>query len=132
MSENSSGGVEEQRPSNGRRLGGCTGKGFKPGQSGNPGGRPRSDVTSLARRHTAEAIAALVAALGSPRERVAAAVALLDRGWGKPKHQLEHTGAGGGPIQTQTLPPPEDTRPSIESYMAQFRRDQGGGQACGD
>jgi hypothetical protein len=57
MSENSSGGVEEQRPSNGRRLGGCTGKGFKPGQSGNPGGRPRSDVASLARQHTSEAIA---------------------------------------------------------------------------
>jgi hypothetical protein len=124
-------GVEEQEPINGRPLGGCTGKGFKPGQSGNPGGRPRSDVTSLARQHTAEAIAALVAALASPRERVAAAVALLDRGWGKPKHQLEHTGAGGGPIQTQKVVP-VDTRPSIESYMAQFRRDQGGRQACGD
>jgi hypothetical protein len=42
------------------------------------------DVQKLARTHTPEAIAALVAALSSPRERVAAAVALLDRGWGRP------------------------------------------------
>jgi hypothetical protein len=59
---------------------------FAPGQSGNPGGRPRAllDARELARTHTPEAIAALVAALNSPRERVAAATALLDRAWGKP------------------------------------------------
>ena len=56
------------------------------GVSGNPGGRPRAapDVQELARQHTPTAIAALVAALSKPRERVPAAVALLDRGWGKP------------------------------------------------
>lgn len=33
----------EQQKNNGKKLlGGVTGKGFKPGQSGNPGGRPKS------------------------------------------------------------------------------------------
>lgn len=33
-----------QRDSNGNRLGGVTGKGFLPGRSGNPGGRPKGTV----------------------------------------------------------------------------------------
>jgi Family of unknown function (DUF5681) len=32
----------EERKINGKMPGGITGKGFKPGQSGNPGGRPKS------------------------------------------------------------------------------------------
>jgi HEAT repeat protein len=56
---------------------------FQPGQSGNPAGRPKG-IEALARAHTPAAIAALVDALRSPKERVSAAVALLDRGWGKP------------------------------------------------
>ena len=46
------------------------------------------DIQTLARQHTPDAIAALVAALANPRERVSAAVALLDRGWGKPTQPL--------------------------------------------
>jgi hypothetical protein len=45
-------------------------------------------VQELARTHTPQAIEALVATLGNPRERVAAAVALLDRGWGKPTQPI--------------------------------------------
>jgi hypothetical protein len=39
---------------------------FKPGQSGNPGGRPKgwAEVNALARQHTAAAIEALVKSLG--------------------------------------------------------------------
>jgi hypothetical protein len=77
--------TNNQRP---KLLGGITGKGFMPGQSGCPGGRPRQDVTELARAHTADAIRALVLALQSPRERVPAAVALLDRGWGRPVQMI--------------------------------------------
>lgn len=47
---------------------------------------PRSrDVTALAREHTADAVAALVKLLGADDEKlsIAAAVALLDRGWGR-------------------------------------------------
>ena len=61
---------------------------FAPGQSGNPGGRPRAalDVQALARERTPAAIERLAEALNDPDSRVAvsAAVALLDRGWGRP------------------------------------------------
>jgi hypothetical protein len=36
--------VQMQRNNNGKQLGGVTGKGFLPGQSGNPGGRPKGNV----------------------------------------------------------------------------------------
>jgi HEAT repeat protein len=42
------------------------------------------DIEALARTYTPEAIKALVSALKEPRERVAAAVALLNRGYGLP------------------------------------------------
>ena len=63
---------------------------FRAGQSGNPRGRPKSDfdIETLAKQHTAEAIAALLAALKSPRERVHAAAVLLDRGWGKARQNI--------------------------------------------
>ena len=35
--------VVKQQQSNGKLLGGITGKGFKPGKSGNPKGRPRTE-----------------------------------------------------------------------------------------
>jgi hypothetical protein len=70
---------------------------WAPGQSGNPGGRKpieRFTVTELAKKHTEAAIMALVAALSSPKERVPAATALLNRGWGMPRQQIEATGDG--------------------------------------
>jgi hypothetical protein len=62
------------------------------GQSGNPKGRPPADqdVAALCRIHTPECVETLVRAMRtSPRDRVPAAIALLDRGWGRPKQQLE-------------------------------------------
>ena len=58
------------------------------GQSGNPGGRPKvvGEVRDLAREQTGTAIATLTDICRNGRSesaRVAAAVALLDRGWGR-------------------------------------------------
>jgi len=60
---------------------------FEKGQSGNPGGRPKenAEVKALARQHGPAAIGKLVELMncGQPRTEVAAAQALLDRGYGK-------------------------------------------------
>jgi hypothetical protein len=72
------------------------------------------DVQELARARTAEAIAALVEALADPKHKVAAAVALLDRGWGRPTQPL--AGDGDAPPVAiafewaPALPQPEPTR----------------------
>jgi hypothetical protein len=74
-----------------KRLGGATGRGWLPGRSGNAGGRPRAalNVQELARQHTEQAVRALVEALRDPKLKVAAATALLDRGWGRPIQPLQ-------------------------------------------
>lgn len=58
---------------------------FKPGQSGNPGGRPKG-IAAQAREHTEAALTVLVNGMADEdaRVRVAAAREILDRGWGKP------------------------------------------------
>jgi Family of unknown function (DUF5681) len=68
---------------------------FKPGQSGNPGGRPAAlrGIQELARQHTSEAVDALRAALKRPRERVRAAELLLAYAYGRPTQQVN---LGGG------------------------------------
>jgi hypothetical protein len=66
---------------------------FAPGQSGNPGGRPRipDDVKALARSYTREAITTAAEIMRNPAEtgtaRMSAVNTILDRGWGKaPQH----------------------------------------------
>jgi hypothetical protein len=53
-----------------------------------------SDITALAQAHSAEAVAALVAALAHPHERVPAAVALLEVAFGRPVTPLAIDAAG--------------------------------------
>ena len=81
---------------------------WKPGQSGNPGGRPKElgHVRELAKKHTEEAIKTLAAMMknGVPdRTRVAAAEAILDRGYGRPAQMIEASGLGGGPVQVEDI-----------------------------
>ncbi len=76
------------------------GRPFQRGQSGNPGGRPKivAGVRELARQHAKEAIGTLAGIMRDPRApaaaRIAAANALLDRGWGKPDQFKPEAGDG--------------------------------------
>jgi hypothetical protein len=72
------------------------GRPFPKGISGNPGGRPKvlGNVQELARQRSPEAIETLVTIMNNekapPPARVAAANALLDRGFGKPTQPMSH------------------------------------------
>ena len=74
---------------------------FQPGQSGNPGGRPKLDprLKELAQAKTQEAFAVVLECLTDDDKKIAlkAAEMILDRGYGKPPQAV--TGEGGGPIQ---------------------------------
>lgn len=58
-----------------------------------------ADIKAAASKHGPEMIRILASIARSkkqpPQARTAAAVALLDRGFGKPAQELQHTGAGG-------------------------------------
>lgn len=61
----------------------------------------KANLSAMARAHTQRAIEALVYVATSGQSesaRVAAAIALLDRGYGKPQQAVEHSGPGGGPL----------------------------------
>ncbi len=66
---------------------------FRPGVSGNPGGRPKAEINirDLARSYTEKAIKTLVTIADDPKSsdaaRVQACNALLNRGWGRPVQQ---------------------------------------------
>lgn len=70
---------------------------FVKGQSGNPSGKPKQDneVKRLAKEYTIEAVERLAEWMrgSNPKASVSAAVALLDRGWGKPAQAI--TGPDG-------------------------------------
>ena len=78
-------------------LGGCTGKGFKPGQSGNPGGRPKKKpITELYEQILRDpknlALLEKIIVQGIRRGDVTLIREMADRVEGKVTQQLEHSG----------------------------------------
>lgn len=65
----------------------------------------KATLTELAQQYTGIALKALqeVAATGSDSARVAAATALLDRAYGKPRQTVDMAGEDGGPIQVNIV-----------------------------
>lgn len=78
---------ETQEPRRGR---------FRPGESGNPGGRPKvkGEIRELAQKHGPAALECLVALMKSKNQRVAvaAAQAILDRAYGRPAQAIQLDG----------------------------------------
>ena len=89
---------------NGKRTGGVTGKGFKPGQSGNPSGRPA--IAKAFRDRCREFMEAeeggwdilITMAKGGGSDKRAACELLAAYAYGKPTQGLEVSGEGGGPV----------------------------------
>lgn len=78
-------------------------------------------MEEMCRAHTPEAVEALVKALQSPRERVPAAIALLDRGWGKPVQMV--SGDASRPLVVDFKWADNtsvDTQPVIDSVATQL------------
>ena len=89
--------AENSGPNSKKRV---IGRPFKKGQSGSPGGRPKTleAVRELAREHTPAAITALANICNNGRSemaRVSAASTLLERAWGKPEQALTGDGESG-------------------------------------
>lgn len=86
---------------------------FKPGKSGNPKGRPKklpdldillADVLGDEKDGIPAAKAILMALRAkAAKGDVRAAEVLLERGWGKVKQGLEHSGPDGEPLQPSII-----------------------------
>lgn len=92
MSENSSKSVRKAPP-----------KAFKPGQSGNPGGRPKKtpqelDLIAACKAKTPEALAVITKIMQTGDKdsvRLAAAQSIIERAYGKPVQPADVSVSGG-------------------------------------
>lgn len=94
---------------------------WQPGQSGNPKGRPsiKGEVETLARTYTVEALETLADLMRngvSDNVRMAAANALLNRGWGLPRQAID------GSLAIAPAPPKLIERMSLAEVEAELAR----------
>jgi hypothetical protein len=92
---------------------------WQPGQSGNPKGRPsmKGEVETLARTYTVEALETLADLMRngtSDNVRMAAATALLNRGWGLPRQAVD------GALAIAPAPPKPIERMSLAELEAEL------------
>lgn len=87
-------------------------RGGKREGAGRPAGRrdratveQKATLMELAQQYTDLALNALVqvATSGGDKARVTAAVALLDRGYGRPRQEFEHSGEDGAPLKLEVV-----------------------------
>jgi len=96
---------------------------FKPGQSGNPGGRPKAiaEVRELAQQHTATAIKRLVAILENEKSTDAAAVSaareVLDRAVGRAEQSISQN-------MTLRSESAADYKPDYSGIIEKLKADQ--------
>lgn len=116
-----------------KRGGKRTGAGRKPGSPSRATRAQKATLSELARAHTATALATLVKVMRtgeSDASKVAAANSILDRGYGKPRQSVEHSGAGGGPIQMVDLTKLSDEQlAALEPVLAALASESGEDQA---
>ena len=116
--------VQQQRKSN---LGGITGKGFMPGQSGNPGGRPKGPSLKHAveRRLGEIAPAKVSAALGLPEtttwcDVLAETTVRAAVGDEAQARRLVWEYMEGAPLQSIDMTTHREDRPSLEEMFAEL------------
>lgn len=80
---------------------------FPKGKSGNPGGRQKKteeerQLEALCKEKTKDALNTILLIMqngDNERNRLAAAQYVIDRGWGKARQEVEHSGKDGQPIK---------------------------------
>ena len=99
---------------------------FKPGQSGNLSGRPKSDKTirDLAKIHTEDALKTLSEIVKNPKAsdtaRVQACNALLYRGWGEAPQYTENVNVGVDYLSYLDMLANEITEEEIKSVEVSY------------
>lgn len=86
----------------------------------------KATLEELARSHTETALNVLVQvaqASESDAARVSAANSIIDRGYGKARQAIEHTGKDGGPIQTEDVSDQEAAR-RVAFVLAKGRQEK--------
>jgi hypothetical protein len=102
---------------------------FKPGQSGNPGGRPKSkELRTLCRTYTAAAVEELARlAMNAKGEmsRIIAIRELLDRGYGRPIQGLDVAIDDIRPESTGVVMMPDELAVALNQIIAKAEAEMG-------